>query len=66
MQWASGRTPSFTRATRSEQFWHNPFSAAMFYEVDAIAAERVRSGAADHAEGGAEALASLGIKLPEG
>jgi hypothetical protein len=35
-------------------------------EADAIAAERIRSGAADHAEDGAEALASLGIKLPEG
>lgn len=35
-------------------------------EAAAIAAERIRSGAADHKEDGAEALASLGIKLPEG
>jgi TolA-binding protein len=35
-------------------------------EAAAIAAERIRSGAADHEEDGAEALASLGIKLPEG
>jgi hypothetical protein len=35
-------------------------------EAAAIAAERIRSGAADHTEDGAEALASLGIKLPEG
>lgn len=35
-------------------------------EADAIAAERIRSGAADQTENGAEALASLGIKLPEG
>jgi outer membrane murein-binding lipoprotein Lpp len=35
-------------------------------EADAIAAERIRSGAADHTEDGAEALASLDIKLPEG
>ena len=31
-------------------------------EADAIAAERIRSGAADHKEDGAEALAKLGIK----
>lgn len=35
-------------------------------EVAAIAAERIRSGAADHKEGGAEALAKLGIELPKG
>ena len=35
-------------------------------EAAAIAAERIRSGAADRKEDGAEALASLGIKLPEG
>jgi outer membrane murein-binding lipoprotein Lpp len=35
-------------------------------EAAAIAAERIRSGAADQKEDGAEALASLGIKLPEG
>lgn len=35
-------------------------------EAAAIAAERIRSGAADHKEDGAEALASLGIKLPKG
>jgi outer membrane murein-binding lipoprotein Lpp len=35
-------------------------------EAAAIAAERIRSGAADHKEDGAEALATLGIKLPEG
>jgi outer membrane murein-binding lipoprotein Lpp len=35
-------------------------------EAAAIAAERIRSGAADHTEDGAEALASLSIKLPEG
>jgi hypothetical protein len=35
-------------------------------EAAAVAAERIRSGAADHKEDGAEALASLGIKLPEG
>jgi TolA-binding protein len=33
-------------------------------EAAAIAAERVRSGAADHKEDGAEALAKLGITLP--
>lgn len=35
-------------------------------EAAAIAAERIRSGTAEHKEDGAEALASLGIKLPEG
>lgn len=35
-------------------------------EAAAIAAERIRSGAADHKEDGAEALAKLGIELPEG
>ncbi len=35
-------------------------------EAAAIAAERIRSGAADHTEDGAEALASLGITLPKG
>jgi hypothetical protein len=35
-------------------------------EVAAIAAERIRSGAADHKEDGAEALAKLGIELPKG
>lgn len=34
-------------------------------EAAAIAAERIRSGAADHQEDGAEALARLGIKLPQ-
>jgi hypothetical protein len=34
-------------------------------EAAAIAAERIRSGAAEHKQDGAEALASLGIKLPE-
>ena len=35
-------------------------------EAAAIAAERIRSGAAGHKENGAEALAELGIKPPEG
>jgi hypothetical protein len=35
-------------------------------EAAAIAAERIRSGAADHKEDGAEALAKLGIELPKG
>lgn len=35
-------------------------------EAAAIAAERIRSGAAEHPEDGAEALARLGIKLPKG
>ena len=34
-------------------------------EVAAIAAERIRSGAAVHEEDGAPALAKLGIELPE-
>jgi outer membrane murein-binding lipoprotein Lpp len=33
-------------------------------EAAAIAAERIRSGAADHKEDGVEALSKLGIKLP--
>lgn len=33
-------------------------------EAAAIAAERIRSGAADHEEDGAEALSRLGIELP--
>jgi len=33
-------------------------------EAAAIAAERIRSGAADRKEDGAEALAKLGITLP--
>ena len=33
-------------------------------EAAAIAAERIRSGGADHKEDGTEALAKLGIKLP--
>lgn len=32
-------------------------------EVEALAAERVRSGAADHTEDGAQALADLGIDV---
>jgi CHASE3 domain sensor protein len=32
---------------------------------EAAAAERIRSGAADHKEDGAEALAKLGIETPE-
>jgi hypothetical protein len=32
-------------------------------EVEALAAERVRSGAAERTEGGAEALADLGIDV---
>lgn len=35
-------------------------------EAAAIAAERIRSGAGDHKEDGAEALAKLGIELPKG
>lgn len=35
-------------------------------EAAAIAAERIRSSAADHKEDGAEALAKLGIELPKG
>jgi CHASE3 domain sensor protein len=35
-------------------------------EAAAIAAERIRSGAADHKEDGVEALAKLGIELPKG
>ena len=35
-------------------------------EAAAIAAERIRSGAVNQTEDGAQALASLGIKLPEG
>jgi hypothetical protein len=34
-------------------------------EAAAIAAERIRSGAADHKEDGAQALASLDINCPE-
>jgi CHASE3 domain sensor protein len=34
-------------------------------EAAAIAAERIRSGAADHKEDGAEALAKLGVEIPE-
>ena len=34
-------------------------------EAAAIAAERIRSGAAEYSEDGAEALASLDIALPE-
>lgn len=33
-------------------------------EAAAIAAERIRSDAAEHKEDGAEALSKLGIKLP--
>ena len=33
-------------------------------EAAAIAAERIRSSAADHKEDGAEALAKLGIEIP--
>jgi hypothetical protein len=43
-----------------------PESRRIDDEAAAIAAERIRSGAADHDEDGAEALASLGINLPEG
>lgn len=35
-------------------------------EAAAIAAERIRGGAADHKEDGDEALAKLGIELPKG
>jgi predicted nucleic acid-binding Zn-ribbon protein len=35
-------------------------------EAAVAAAERIRSGAADHKEDGAEALAKLGIEIPEG
>ena len=33
-------------------------------EAAAIAAERIRSGAADHKEDGAQALVKLGIEIP--
>lgn len=33
-------------------------------EAAAIAAERIRSGAAEHKEDGAESLAKLGIEIP--
>lgn len=33
-------------------------------EAAAIAAERIRSGAAEHKEDGTEALAKLGIEIP--
>ncbi len=33
-------------------------------EAAAVAAERIRNGAAEHTEDGAEALAKLGIRLP--
>jgi len=33
-------------------------------EAAAIAAERIRSGAADHKEDGAKALSKLGIEIP--
>jgi hypothetical protein len=42
-----------------------PESRRVDDEAAAIAAERIRSGAADHKEDGAEALASLGINCPE-
>jgi hypothetical protein len=35
-------------------------------EAAAIAAERIRSGTADHEEDGAAALAQLGIEIPRG
>lgn len=35
-------------------------------EAAAIAAERIRSGAAEHKEDGAEALAKLGIEISKG
>lgn len=35
-------------------------------EAAAVAAERIRSGAADRREDGAEALGKLGITIPEG
>jgi hypothetical protein len=35
-------------------------------EAAAIAAERIRNGAADQKEDGAEALAKLGIEIPAG
>ena len=34
-------------------------------EAAAIAAERIRSGATDHKDDGAEALAKLGIEIPK-
>jgi len=34
-------------------------------EAAAIAVERIRSGAADHEEDGAAALAKLGIEIPD-
>jgi hypothetical protein len=34
-------------------------------EAAAIAAERIRNGAADHEEDGAAALTKLGIEIPE-
>lgn len=42
-----------------------PESRRVDDEAAAIAAERIRSGAADDKEDGAEALASLGIALPK-
>lgn len=42
-----------------------PESRRVDDEAAAIAAERIRSGAADHNEDGAEALASLGINCPK-
>jgi hypothetical protein len=47
--------------SRQESF---DYERAADEEAEAIAAERIRSGAADHREDGGEALERLGITVP--
>ena len=49
------------RRSRSESL---ELERAADEEAEAIAAERIRSGAADHSEDGAKALEQLGIEIP--
>ena len=62
----TGEAGRFWGYYREERSAVAPESRRIDDEAAAIAAERIRSGAADHDEDGAEALASLGINLPEG
>jgi hypothetical protein len=57
----TANTKAARRRLRRESF---EYERAADQEAEAIAVERIRSGAADHSEDGAEALERLGIAVP--
>lgn len=53
------------RKARDDWIRHEQVACDADIEAAAIAAERIRTGAADQKEDGANALAKLGIELPQ-